>query len=144
MMMFRTIGIVVVCLCLIAGAGFFFKWITFTASNADTQKPDVHLTINKDKIDKDMKAAEDKLPNLFGDKTMDGTIQGIETAKEELTVRDKKDHDVMVKVDTATKINISDKAGSFADLKTDDAVSVKYEAKKDGNLAKTITVAKKP
>jgi len=136
--MFRTIGIVVVCLCLIAGAGYYFNWFTFTASNTDAR-----MAINKPKIEKDVKAVKDEFHSLLGDKTMDGTIQGIETAKEELTVRDNKDHDVMVKVDTATKIKISDKAGSFADLKTDDAVSVMYETKKDGNVAKTITVAKK-
>jgi multidrug efflux pump subunit AcrB len=143
MMMFRTIGIVVVCLCLIAGAGLYFKWFTITASTIDSRTPDLHLSIDKDKVDKDVKTAKEELNNLLGDKTVEGTIRDIETAKEELTIRDSRNQDVRMKLDPATKIKIIDKAGSFSDLKTADPVSVTYETKKDGNVARTITVAKK-
>lgn len=151
--MFRTIGIVVVCLGLAFGLGLYFQWFTIAASNTDSRTSDVRVAIDKNKVDKDVKAVKDKVDkaekavndefhNLLGDKTMEGTIQKIETAKEELTVRDNKNQDVTIKLDPATKIKISDKAGALSDLKTDDPVSVKYETKKDGNVARTITVAK--
>ncbi len=140
--MFRTIGIVVVCLCLVGGAGLYFNWFTISPSNTDSQSG-VRLSMNKDKVENAEKSVKDEYHNLFGDKTMKGTIREIEPANKELIVRDNANKDVTIKLDAATKITIIDKDGSFVDLKTDDPVSVKYESNKDGNVARTITVAKK-
>jgi hypothetical protein len=142
MKMFRTIGIVVVCVCLIAGVGLYFKWFTISGSSTD-----VRLSTDKNKVDKDVNAAKDEVHKVLGDKTGDktmvGTIQEIEAAKEELTVRDYRNQDVRMKLDPATKIKIIDQPGSFSDLKFADPVSVTYETNKDGNVVRTITVAKK-
>jgi len=148
-----TFGLVVLCLCVVAGVGLYFKWFTISASN-DNNEPDVHLSVNKPKIDSDIKSVKksvatgeekvaEKVHNLLGEKTIAGTIHQIESSKQELTILDNKKQDVTIKVDAATRITIADKSSYFSDLTTDDSVSVKYEAKKDGNFAKTITVPKK-
>jgi hypothetical protein len=137
----------------VAGVGLYFKWFTISASN-DGNEPDVHLSVNKPKIDSDVNAVKksvakgeekvaDKVHSLLGEKSITGTIHEIESSKQELTILDNKKQDVTIKVDGATRITIADKSSSFSDLKGDDSVSVKYEAKKDGNVAKAITVLKK-
>jgi hypothetical protein len=137
--MFRIIGIVVVCLLLLFGLGVYFQWFTFSTSNTNGNRPDIHVGVNKDKIEEDLKPVK----GLFGSKTVEGTIQKIEPVKKELTILDKQKKDVTIKVDEASKIKIGDKDGSaFSDLKVGDPVSVKYDTKKDGNDAKTITVTK--
>jgi len=145
--MFRTIGIIVVCLCLIGGVGYYLNWFSFSETKTDNKGIEIHGKINTPKIQTDLKKVEEKasdeIHHLFGEKTIVGTIQKIDSASEELTIRDKKDKDVTVKLETGTKIKIMDKAGTLSDLKAEDSVSVTYEAKKDGNVAKTVTVSKK-
>jgi len=114
----------------VAGVGYYRGWFNFAAS------------VNEDKIKEDLHTVKDKVHDLGHDKTIDGTIHQIGTGQE-LTIRDSQKKDVTIKVDAATKIKIGDKDSPFSDLKTDDPVSVKYEAKKDENVARTITVSKK-
>lgn len=157
--MMRTLGWIVLCLCVVAGFGLYFGWFTVSASKASTDNvsndnasndkggneqrntapPNIHLTINKDKFKEDVAAVKEKVTG----KTIEGQIHRIETARQELTVLGKQDQMVTVKVDAATRIRISDKDGSFGELKTDDRVSVTYEANKDVNMAKTVTVSNK-
>jgi len=134
--MFRIIGILVLCLCVVAGVGYYFNWFSFSTSNNDGKKADLHLTFNKDK-------AQDDIHRLQGEKTIKGDIHQTEAAKQEFTILDSQNQDVTIKVASTTKIKIDDKDGAFADLKAGDPVVVKYEANKDGNSARTITVSKK-
>ena len=147
-------GLLVLCLCVVAGVGFYLNWFTFSASSAKDKNPDVHLSVNKNKVKEDIKIVEEdvkygagkvveKVHSLTGEKTFEGPIQHIDAAKQQLTFLDKQKKDVTIQVDAATKIKIADKDGAFSDLAADDTVTVKYEAKKDGNVAKTITVQKK-
>jgi hypothetical protein len=151
---FGTIGIVAVCLLVLAGLGLYFGWFSISTSTTGRDAPDVHLTLNKPKVKQDVKAAEegakhsaravtDQVHDLLGEKTIVGPIHEIAVAKQELTIQDKEKQDVTIKVVASTSIKIGDKDSSFSDLTADDPVSVKYEAKKDGNVAKTITVQKK-
>jgi len=137
---FRMIGFVAVCLVVLAGVGLYLDWFS--------------ITLNKPKVKEDVKAVEegakhgatavtDKVHDMLGEKTIVGPIHEIATAKQELTILDKEKQDVTIKVVASTSIKIGDKDGSFSDLTADDPVSVKYEAKKDGNVAKTITAQKK-
>jgi len=149
-----SFGLLVLVLCVFAGVGLYLKWFTISASTTEGHDPDVHLSVNKEKVKEDINVVKEdvksgagklaeKVHGLTGAKTLEGTIQQIETAKQELTILDSKKQDVTVKVDAATKIKIADKDSSFGDLATNDPVSVHYEAKKDGNVATTITVQKK-
>jgi hypothetical protein len=137
-----------------AGVGLYLNWFTISASRTDGKDPDVHLSVNKEKVKEDLNVVKEdvkygagkvaeKVHSLTGEKTLEGPIQHIDAAKQQLTLLDNKKQDVTIQVDAATKIKIADKDGSFGDLAADDAASVKYEAKKDGNVAKTITVQKK-
>jgi hypothetical protein len=150
---FGMIGVVAVCLLVVAGLGLYFKWFSIS-SNTGGDTPDVNVSLNKPKVEHDVKAAEesakhgaksvsDKVHGLFGEKTIVGPIHEITSDKQELTILDNDKKDVTIKVVASTSIKIGDKASSFSDLKGDDPVSVKYEAKKDGNVARTITVQKK-
>jgi hypothetical protein len=149
-----TFGLMVLCLCVFAGIGLYLKWFSFSASTTDTKQTDVHVSINKAKVQEDMNvvkegakhgatAVTEEFHSLLGEKTIKGTIHQIEPARQELTILDNKKQDVTIKVDTSTKIKIGDKDGSFSDLQADDSVTTLYEAKKDSNIAKTITVSKK-
>jgi len=140
--MLRLIGFLVVCLLVVGGLGLYLGWFGLSFSN-DPKKPDVHLTVNKDKIEQDVKTIKDKVENYLGEKTVKGTIQQVEPVSQMLNILDDKKQAVVLKVDSTTKIKIGDMDGSLADLKADDPVTVMFEAKKDGNVARTITVAKK-
>jgi len=115
----------------VAGVGYYRGWFNFAAS------------VNEDKIKEDLHTVKDKVHDVTHDKTIVGTIQQIGTTGQEFTIRDNQNKDMTIKVDAATKIKIGDKDSPFSDLKTDDPVSVKYEAKKDENVARMITVSKK-
>jgi len=145
--MARTVGWVVVVLCLILGFGFYMKWFSASGTSTDGKSSDITLSLNKDKVQHDANAvkegAKDEYNSLFGEKTVAGTINQIDASKKDLTITNAKNHDVLVKVDANTKITIDEKAGLFADLKAEDKVSVKYTANKDGNVATSVTVAKK-
>jgi len=148
-----TIGLLTLCLCLAAGVGLYLHWFTISASSPDGKDPDVHLSVNKDKVKEDMNTVKEDVKygagkvaekvHLSGEKTLVGPIHHLDADKQQLTLLDNQKQDVAIQVDAATKIKIADKDGTFADLAADDPVSVKYEAKKDGNVAKTITVQKK-
>ena len=129
--MIRTFGWAVLFLCVLGGIGYYLDWFSVSAS------------LNKGKIKDDVNSAKDKVHGLLGDRTIEGTIHQIAAASQELTVLDSAKQAVTVKVDAVTKIRIGEKDSSFKDLKTDDPVSVSYEASKDGNTARTITVSKK-
>lgn len=49
--MIRTLGWIMLCLCVVFGIGLYFGWFSISASNADLQ-----LSINKDKIHEDADA----------------------------------------------------------------------------------------
>jgi hypothetical protein len=152
--MSRAVVWLVVIVCVLLSAGFYMKWFSVSGTNTDSKTSDIHVSINKEKVQDDVKAikegaqhgaegVKDKVSGLLGEKTVAGNIQQIEMAKQEFTILDDQKKDVIVKVDASTKITINDKAGVFADLKADDLVSVKYAASKDGNVASSVTVSKK-
>lgn len=151
--LFGMLGVATVILLGLAGLGYYLNWFSVSTST-DKESPDVHLTLNKDKVKEDVKAVgkdikqdakvvSDKVHGLFGEKTIVGPIHEIAADTKELTIRDDKTQDVTVKVVASTSIKINDKDSTFSDLKADDPVSVKYEATKDGNVARTVTVQKK-
>jgi len=157
--MMRTLGWIVLCLCVLAGFGLYFEWFTVSASKGSTDKentdkgstdkentdkgntdsPNIHVTIDKEKFKEDIAAVKEKVTG----KSIDGQIRRIETTRQELTILGKQAQEVTIKVDASTKIKIGDKDASFGDLKIDDPVSVKYDATKDGNIARTVTVSNK-
>jgi hypothetical protein len=149
-----TFGLFALGLCVFAGIGLYLHWFTISASRTDGKESDIHLSVNEGKVKEDMNTVKEeikhgaekvneKVHGLSGGKTLEGTIQKVETARQELTILDNRKQEVTIKVDAATKIKIADKDGSFGDLGADDTVSVEYEAGKDGNVAKTIAVQKK-
>jgi hypothetical protein len=151
----RTIGLIVVCLCVLAGVGLYFGWFTVSASNVDGTKPDVHVTLNRGKAQDDANAikagvkqsvegTQEKAHNLLSETTVAGTIREMDAARQELTIRDDMNRDVTIKVNLMTRIKLGDRKGSFGDLKVLNPVSVVYETMKEGNVAKTITVSKDP
>lgn len=80
---------------------------------------------------------------LLGEKALAGPIHQIGMSRQELTILDSEKAEVTIKVEANTRIKIGDKDASFSDLAAGDPVSVLYEAKKDGNVARSITVAKR-
>jgi hypothetical protein len=140
--MFKIIGVLVVCLLIVLGLGVYFKWFTVSTSNAEGNRTDLHVGVNKDKIQEDLKAVKEGAQGLFGAKTSEGTVQQIDVSKQELTIVDKQQKELNLKADAGTKVKIADKDAAFGDLKVGDSVSATYDAKKEGNHAKTITVTK--
>jgi len=51
--MMRTFGWLVLCLCLLAGVGYYLDWFNFSAS------------FNREKIKEDLNAAKDKVQGLL-------------------------------------------------------------------------------
>jgi hypothetical protein len=136
------IGLAAVCLLVAAGLGLYFDWFSFSTT-LNTPKVEHDVKVVEEGAKHGAKAVGDKVHGLLGEKTIIGSIHEITSAKQELTILDSDKQDVTVKVVESTSIKIGDKVSSFSDLKGDDSVSVKYEAKKDGNVARTITVQKK-
>ena len=141
--MIRTFGWIVLCLCVVFGIGLYLGWFSISASNTDGNKSDVHVSVNKGKVHEDVDALKKKGHNLLGEKTLEGPIHQIMMATQELSMFDSEKQEVTIKVDAATRIKIGDKDASLSDLTAGDSASVMYEAKKDGNVARTITVSRK-
>jgi len=141
--MVRTFGWVVLCLCVVFGIGLYLGWFSISSSNTEGDKSDVHVSVNKGKVHEDVDALKKKGHNLLGEKTLEGPIHQIMMATQEMSMLDVQKQEVTIKVDAATRIKIGDKDASFGELSAGDPASVMYEAKKDGNVARTITVSKK-
>jgi hypothetical protein len=140
--MIRTFGWVMLCLCAVFGLGLYLGWFSLTASNTDG-KSDLHVSLNKDKVHEDEETLKKKGQQLLGKKTLEGPIHQIMMATQELSLLDNQKQEVTIKVDATTRIKIGDRDASFSDLTAGDPATVTYEAKKDGNVARTITVTKK-
>jgi len=57
--MMRAFGWLVLCLCLLAGIGYYFEWYTFSAS------------VNKEKFKEDMGSVKDKLHGKPSEKAIE-------------------------------------------------------------------------
>lgn len=151
--------IVVVVLVVGGGAAYWLHWwrIDTVPSNTDGETK-VQLTMDKDKMNKDVRAAEgtikddvEKLKEAVHAKgkaqpaavLVEGTIHAIDPSKHTLTVMNDKNEEVVVRMDAATRIRVGDKEGTLADLKIGDAATVTYESAKGENGAKSVTVKKR-
>src|SRR5579884_601042 len=151
--------IVVVVLVVGCGVAYWLHWwrVDTAPSNADG-KTRVQLTVDKDKMNKDVNAAEgtikddvEKLKERVHEKgkaqtqelLVEGTIRAIDPSNHTLTVMNDEKKEVAVKTDTATRIHVGDKEGTLADLKIGDSATVTYESAKGEKAAKSVTVKKK-
>jgi Cu/Ag efflux protein CusF len=153
--------IVFVVLVLVAGCGlaYWLNWwhVGTVPSKDDDGKTKYELTVDKDKINEDVKSAKgtikeevDKLKSGVQDKgqapsqslLVEGTIRAIDSDKHTLTVMNDKDDEIAVKTDESTRIRVGDKDGKLADLKVGDKASVSYETAKGEKTAKSVTVKK--
>lgn len=152
--------IVVVVLVLIAGCGLAYWldwWHIGTVPNKDDGKTKIELTVDKDKINEDVKTAKgtikeevDKVKAGVQDKgkapsqslLVEGTIRAIDSDKHTLTVMNSKDDEIVVKTDESTRFRVGDKDGKLADLKVGDSASVSYETAQGQKTAKSVTVKK--
>lgn len=152
--------IVVVVLVLIAGCGLAYWlgwWHIGTVPNKDDGKTKIELTVDKDKMNEDVKAAKgtikeevEKVKSGVQDKAksssqallVEGTIRALDSDKHTLTVMNDKEDEIVVKTDESTRIRVGDKDGKFADLKVGDKASVSYETVKGEKIAKSLAVKK--
>ncbi len=156
----RALCIIVVFVLVVGGGvAYWLHWwrVDTVPSNADG-KTGVQLTVDKDKINKDVNAAEgtikddvEKLKAGVHEKgkaqtqglLVEGAIRAIDPSNHTLTVMNDKNEEVAVKTDAATRINVGDKEGTLADLKVGDSATVTYESAKGEEAAKSVTVKKR-
>jgi hypothetical protein len=146
---------------LVVGCGVAYWlhwWRVETVPSNDDGKTKLQLTVDKDKMNKDVNAAEgtikdevrglkkkahekEKAPSAG--QSVEGTIHTLDPSNLKLTVMSDKNEEVRVQTDTATRIRVGDKEGTLADLKIGDSTTVTYELDKGEKVAKTITVKKR-
>lgn len=152
--------LVVVVLVLVAGGGvaYWLNWWHVDSVPGKTEgETRVQLTLDKDKVKKDVDVAQDnlkedvdkmkegvhkKMKTSPQELVVEGSIRAIDPSRHTLTVRNDKDEEVAVKTDAATRIRIGDKEGALTDLKVGDAATVSYESTKEEKTAKSIAVKK--
>ncbi len=143
----RAICIVVVVV-LVVGCGVAYWlhwWRVETVPSNDDGKTKVQLTVDKDKMNKDVNAAEGTIKNDVqglkekthekekapaAGQSVEGTIHTLDPSSLMLTLMSDKNEEVTVQTDTATRIRVGDKEGTLADLKIGDSTTVTYELDK--------------
>jgi hypothetical protein len=155
----RTICIIVVVV-LIVGAGVAYWlhwWRVDTVPNKDDGETKVQMTMDKNKMNKDVNVAKGKITEDVekmkakvhdngkaqpAEVPVEGTIRAIDPSNHTLTVMNDKNEEVVVRTDAATRIRVGDKEGTLADLKIGESATVTYESAKGEKAAKSVTVKK--
>jgi len=156
----RALCILVVVV-LIAGGGVAYWlhwWRVETVPSKDDGETKVQLTVDKDKMNKDVSAADgkikedvEKLKEAVHEKgkahpaevLVEGTIHAIDPSNHTLTVMRDKNEEVVVRTDAATRIRVGDNEGTLADLTIGESATVGYESAKGEKVAKSVTVKKR-
>lgn len=156
----RAILIAVVVIVVVGcGVAYWLRWwhIDTVPSNTNGETG-VQLTVDKDKMNKDVNAAKgtiaedaEKMKEKVHEKGktqsqgsfVEGTILALDPSSHTLTVRNDKKEEVAVKTDAATQIRVGDKEGTLANLQIGDSVYVSYEVVKGEKTAKSVTVKKR-
>ena len=147
---------VVVLLVVGCGVAYWLHWwrIDTAPSNTDGETT-VKLTVDKDKMKKDVNAAQGTIEDDVDDLKakvgkaksqgllVEGTIQAIDPSKQTLTVMNDKNEEVAVRTDADTQIRVGDREATLADLKIGDSATVTYESAKGKKTAKSVTVKKR-
>lgn len=156
----RAICIIVVVVLIVGGgvAYWLHWWRIDTVPSQDDGETKVQLTVDKDKMNKDVRSAKgtikddvEKLKEGVHEKRkaqprgllVEGTIRAIDPGNHTLTLMNGENEEVTVRTDAATRIRVGEKEGTLADLKIDDSASVTYESAKGEEAAKSVTVKKR-
>lgn len=132
------------------GAAWWFQWWNISAASSnDLGQPEVRLTLDKDRVKRDVGAAEESLglrpgPEkgkvLARGQPVHGTIRTIDAVHRSLTMMNDKNEEVTVRTDADTRIRVRDKVASFQDLKVGDRAAMTYESERSDEPAKTVIV----
>ena len=136
------------------GAAWWFQWWNISAaSNNNLGQPEVRLTLDKDRVKRDVGSAEDKIRESLGLKPghekekalsrgqpVHGTIRTLDAGNRSLTMTNEKNEEVTVRTDADTRIRVRDKVASFQDLKVGDRAAMTYESERSDEPAKTVIV----
>lgn len=143
----RTICIIVVVVLIVGGgvAYWLHWWCVDTLPSKDEGETKVRLTMDKNKMNKDMNVAKgkisgnvEKLKEAVHEKgkaqpaevLVEGTIRAVDPSNHRLTVLHDKNEEVVVRTDAATRNRVGDKEGALADLKIGESATVTYESAK--------------
>jgi hypothetical protein len=156
----RTICIIVVVVLIVGGgvAYWLHWWRVDTVPSKDDGETKVQLTMDKNKMNKDVNVAKGKITEDLekvkeavhekekaqpAEVLVEGTIRAIDPSNHTLTVMNDKNEEVVVRTDAATRIRVGDKDGTLADLKIGDSATVTYQSAKGEEAAKSVTVKKR-
>lgn len=156
----RALCILVVVVLIVGGgvAYWLHWWRVDTVPSKDDGETTVQLTMDKNKVNQDVRAAEGKIKEEVeklkagvhekgkaqpAEVLVEGTIRAINSSKHTLTVMNDKTEEIAVRTDAATRIRVGDKEGALADLKIGESASVTYESAKGEKVAKSVTVKKR-
>ena len=156
----RAICIIVVVVLIVGGgvAYWLHWWRVDTVPSKDDGETKVELTMDKNKMNKDVNAAKgkimedvEKLKETVHEKgkaqpaevLVEGTVCAIDPSNHTLTVRNDKNEEVVVRTDAVTRIRVGDKEGTLADLKIGESATVTYQSTKGEETAKSVTVKKR-
>ncbi len=118
---------IVVLIVVVIGLGFYLNWFTFT--------------VDRDKIDADVKTAQQKLTGKSEERT--GTIKVVEVAENRFTLATAGDPEMTVLLTNGAKIWRNKEAATLADLKTGDEVTVQFRDKGGNHEATSVTFVQK-
>lgn len=144
----KALGYLFLLLLAVGGVGFVLDWWSFS-SETQAGETEYSLTVDKDKIGADTKAATDKIKETTqelvdkvkraGGKAETGTVLAVGVTSLEIELED--GSNATFDLDTGTRIEVGDAAASIGDLKTGRVVTV-FDEDADGT-AERIVVAPK-
>jgi len=124
-------AVIVVLIVLVAGVlgfGYYRNWFS--------------VTVNRDNIEADTHRVQEKFEGKPKDAS--GTVKTVEAVGHRFTLATASDPGMMVVCVDACKVWRNDReAGTFADLKTGDEVSVQFRERGGKNEATSVTIGRK-
>lgn len=144
--------VVIVLGLLVAVAGYFLGWFTFSTSrkeSGDQSKVDLTVTVNKDEIKRDTGRLKHKFSELKDSaessskvETVEGKVKSVNIDKREVVLQPMdSDKTTTVKVDDKTEFKLGEAKSSLKDLKEGERIVVTYKKTTNAHLAKSVSLA---
>jgi len=149
----KTITTLVFLVIVMIGLGFYLHWFDLsTASDAQQDKININLNIDKGKIKADAETAKEKSGELAQrlekkaddisakDQTAQGKVAAVDDKESSFTLTDKR-KELTIHLDaTNAKIRLRGAEAHLKDLRTGDEVSVVYRVTDGKNIARSVTI----
>lgn len=141
-MMNRLLAVVCVLLAIGVGVAFYLKWVNVSVA-VDKDKVTKDLNTGKELVENEAKDLKEKaksgLETVTGETILEGKVVTVDMNKKKVTIQGPKETTIVTVNDKTTIQGTDKKKVPLSDLKTGQAVSVRYGIKDQEHPAYNIT-----